>query len=215
MLLCAGLNTYAQGFEGQISYKVEVKGENAALMAMMMPNSIDIFMLGKDALVRTNGGITAGMMGDIITKGAEGLSYMVVHKKKTVYKMQPSGSTSADSKPTVKEMGKEKVNGYDCTKYMVTFPKTEKGEFYQYMWCTTDINVKKPQGGTGSSGKMFLAEVNGFPVKVDQYIVAQGMEMNMEMVLDKISEKKPDASIFEIPSKYKMEDFDETKFGKM
>jgi len=143
------------------------------------------------------------------------LSYMVVHKKKTVYKMKPSENTSADAKPSVKEMGKEKINGYNCTKYMVTFPKTDKGEFYQYMWCTTDIDVKKPQGGIGSSGKMFLAEVDGFPVKVDQYIVAQGMEINMEMVLDKISETKPDASMFEIPSKYKMEDFDESKFGKM
>jgi hypothetical protein len=66
-----GLSSYAQSFEGQITYKIEVKGENAAMFTMMMPNSTDIFILGKDVLVRNNGGMASSKLGDIITKAVE------------------------------------------------------------------------------------------------------------------------------------------------
>jgi Domain of unknown function (DUF4412) len=206
------ISSYSQSFEGQISYKIEVKGENAGMMAMMMPNSVDIFMLGKDALVRMNGGMAP--TGDIITKGAEDMTYMVMHNKKTVYKMDPKKEDKSEAKPTVTVQGTETVNGYKCTKYLVKFAKTADKDFYQYMWCTTDLKIAKPQSSSKSS-QFFLEEVEGFPVKMDQYITvtAQGMTMtiNQEMVLDKISETKPDASLFQIPKKYKVEDFEASK----
>jgi len=208
-----GLSSYAQSFEGQISYKIEVKGEQAAMFAMMMPSSTDIFLLGKDALVRMNGGM--GPKGDIITKGNEKMTYMVMHSKKTVYKMD-SKKEKTPEKPTVTKEGTETVNGYNCTKYLVKFPKTEKAEIYQYMWCSTDIKIQKPS--PEANAQMFLEEVEGFPVKMDQYITitAMGttMAINQEMTLDKISETKPDASMFEIPKKYKVEDFDENSLMK-
>lgn len=213
-IMVISLSSFAQSFEGQVSYKIEVKGENAALMAMLMPNSMDMFMLGKDALIRMNGGIAN--TGDIITKGEEGKSYMVVHSKKTVYNMSSDKSKST-SKPTVEEKGTETIKGYKCTKYLVKFPKTEKGEIYQYMWCSTDIKFTPPQTA-GKSSQFFLEEIKGFPVKIDQYVTAsakgQTMTINQELLLDKISETKPDAGMFEIPKKYKVEEFDETKMMK-
>jgi hypothetical protein len=209
-----GLSSYAQSFEGQITYKIEVKGENAAMFTMMMPNSTDIFILGKDVLVRNNGGMASSKLGDIITK-ADGNTYMVVHSKKTVYKMDSKKEKNAEA-PTVTKEGTETVNGYNCTKYLVKFPKTEKAEIYQYMWCSTDIKIQKPS--PESNAQLFLKEVEGFPVKMDQYITISAMgttmSINQEMVLDKISEVKPDAAMFEIPKKYKVEDFDETKMGQ-
>lgn len=214
-MMVIGLSSYAQSFEGQISYKIEVKGENAALMAMMMPNSMDMFMLGKNSLLRMNGGMAP--TGDIITKGEENKTYMVMHNKKTVYTFDPEKEKSTVEKPTVEVKGTEVVKGYTCTKYLVKFPKTDKSDIYQYMWCTTDINFTPPQTA-GKSSQFFLTEIKGFPVKIDQYltITAQGqtMTINQELLLDKISETKPDAGLFEIPKKYKVEPFDETKLMK-
>lgn len=214
---CMGLASFAQAFEGQVTYSIDVKGENAALFAAMMPNSIDMYFLGNDMMYRTNGGITSSMMGDIVTKGAENLTYMVVHSKKTVYKIDPSKDKKVEASelPKVTLEGTEKVNGYSCKKYLVKFPKKEDSEMYQYMWCTTDLKINRPAISTSaqSSYKMFLDGVEGFPVKMDMYIKAKGMEINQELNLTKISQNKPDASLFVIPSKYKMEDFDEKKFA--
>ncbi len=209
----------AQGFEGRITYTLEVKGENAALFNAMMPNKMEMYFLGKDIMVRTVGGMAAGAMGDIITKGAQGKTYMVVHKKKKVYNMntQTEKEISADDMPVIKEIGKEKVNGYNCTKYSVTFPKAKDREVFQYIWATTEINIPKPDG-KASRSQMFLEGVEGFPVRMDQFItLAQmgGMTINIESNLTEISKDKPDASLFEIPAKYKVEDFDESKLGGM
>ncbi|MCG9912398.1 MAG: DUF4412 domain-containing protein [Flavobacteriales bacterium] len=217
--LIATTTLQAQNFEGQITFKMEVKGENAALFAAMMPNSMDLFFLNGESMIRNNGGMMAGRIGDIVTK-KDGSTYMVLHKKKTVYKMgKEDTKTSAEFKPVITREGEETVKGYKCTKYLVKFPSKEdaKGELYQYLWATKDIDVAKPQT-VGSSSNMFLKEIEGFPVKVDQYITMSqmgGMTINTEMTLEKIEQKKPDASLFEIPKKYKMEDFDESKLGKM
>lgn len=212
------VSAFAQGFEGQVTYNVEVKGENAALFGAMMPKSMDLFFLGKDVMLRMNGGMTASVVGDIVTKGAEGVTYMVVHAKKTVYRIDPEkNKADKTTMPTVTKEGTETVKGYACTKYLVKFSGNEDQEVYQYMWCTTDIKIAKPKMQQGSASSMFLAEVEGFPVKIDQYITMKamgGMTINQEMTLDKISETKPDAGLFEIPKKYKQEEFDKSKFGK-
>lgn len=212
------VSALAQGFEGQVTYNIEVKGENAALFSAMMPKSMDLFFLGKDAMLRMNGGMTASIMGDVVTKGAEGITYMVVHAKKTVYRIDPKKDKKEKTeKPTVTVEGTEMVKGYNCTKYRVKFAGDGDREIYQYMWCTTDIKIAKPEMSQGSGSAMFLSEIEGFPVKIDQYITMKamgGMTINQEMTLDKISETKPDAGLFEIPKKYKQEEFDESKFGK-
>lgn len=212
------VSALAQGFEGQVTYNIEVKGENAALFGAMMPKSMDLSFLGKDVMLRMNGGMTAAMVGDIVTKGSEGVTYMVVHAKKTVYRIDPKKSKAEKSEaPTVTKEGTEVVKGYNCTKYRVQFAGNEKQEIYQYMWCTTDIKIAKPKMEQGSGSNMFLTEVEGFPVKIDQYINMKamgGMTINQEMTLDKISETKPDEALFVIPKKYKQEDFDENTFGK-
>lgn len=212
------LSGFAQGFNGQVTYNIEVKGENAALFSAMMPKSMDLYFLDKDFMLRMNGGMTASMVGDIVTKGAEGVTYMVVHAKKTVYRIDPKKEkTEKAEKPTVTLEGTETVKGYNCKKYLVKFAATEEQEIYQYMWCTDEIKIAKPQVDKSSGSTMFLAEIDGFPVKMDQYITVKqmgGMTINQEMTLDKISESKPDASLFEIPKKYKQEEFDKSKFGK-
>jgi hypothetical protein len=217
--LMATTGLQAQGFEGQITFKIEVKGENAALFAAMMPNSLEVFFLDGESMVRNNGGMMEGKIGDIVTK-KDGSSYMVLHNKKKVYKMGKEASKNSDEfKPIITREGEETVKGYKCTKYLIKFPYKEdaQGEMYQYLWATKEINVAKPKTAGSSSG-MFLDEIEGFPVKVDQYIIVRqmgGITINTEMILDKIETQKPDASLFEIPKKYKMEDFDESKFGKM
>lgn len=213
------LNVRSQGFEGKITYSMEVKGDNAALFSAMMPNKMELYFLGKDIMVRTVGGVASGAVGDIITKGAEGNTYMVVHKKKTVYKMNPKkeNESGADEKPVIKEVGEEKVNGYECTKYSVTFPKAKDKEVFQYLWATKEINIPKPDG-KASRSQMFLDGVEGFPVRMDQYITLTqmgGLTINIESNLTEISKEKPEPSLFEIPAKYSVEDFDESKLGGM
>lgn len=197
---------------------MEMKGENAAMLSAMMPKSMDLYFLGKDVMLRTNGGMTASMMGDVVTKGDEGVTYMVVHSKKTVYRVEPDkGDKGEKNPPKVTKEGTETVNGYNCTKYRVDLSGSDDKKVYQYMWCTTDIKIAKPKMEKSSGSSIFINEVEGFPVKIDQYITLSamgGMTMNIETTLDKISETKPDAALFEIPKKYKQEKFDEKTFGK-
>lgn len=219
VILIASYSLFAQGFEGKIIFSMEVKGENAAMLGPMMPHKMEMHFLGKDIMVRTVGGMAAGAMGDVITLGAKGKTYMVVHKKKKVYDMGGNAEkdVSADKLPVIKELGKEKVNGYACTKYSVTFPKSDGNELFQYLWATKEIDVPKPDG-KASRSQMFLDGVDGFPVRMDQYITLSqmgGMSINIESNLTEISKVRPDASLFEIPAKYKEEPFDESKLGGM
>lgn len=208
--LCIG--SFAQSFQGQIKYKIEMKGENAALMSMMSPNGLEISISGNNSLIKMKGGMVP--TGDIISK-EDGNTYMVMHNKKTAFLMPKEDKETddaADMKPTVEEKGTETVNGYKCTKYLVKFPKKDNNEVYQYMWCTKDIKVATPKGA-GKSAAYFIEEIDGFPVKIDQYIKAtmqgQTINMNQELTLESISEEKPADELFEIPKKYKIEPFSE------
>ena len=204
-----GLSSSAQSFEGQINYSIEIKGEYAAMLSGMLPNSIDVYASGKDFLIRKNGGMKPAP--DVLTKGDEKAAYILMHNKKTAYKI--SDNDKKKEKPTIENKGEETVNGYKCTKYLVKFPKDEKAEVYQYMWYTKDIKIAQPKGS-----ELFISDMEGFPVKIDQYATVSQMgttmTINQEMVLTKITETKPSASLFEVPKKYKIEAYDEEKLLK-
>lgn len=204
-----GFVSQAQSFEGQINYSIEVKGENAAMLSGMMPNSVDVYSSGKNVLIRKNGGMMPSP--DVLTRGDEKKTYILMHNKKKAYVISEGDKTK--EKPTIENKGAETVDGHKCIKYLVKFPKSDKADIYQYMWYTKDINVAQPKGS-----EFFVSEIEGFPVKVDQYLtvtqMGTTMTINQEMVLKKITEGKQDATLFEVPKKYKVEPFDEAKLMK-
>lgn len=202
-------------FEGMIRYKLQVTGDNAEMFSAFMPNAMEMYMKGSNSIVKTIGGMAA-MTGDILTRGNEKLVYMLMHSKTTAYKINTTDEKSdkeADMK-IEKLNGEEVVNGYKCKIYNVTISSAEGANITQKMWCTTDIQITPPVSSSKTStGNFFIKGIEGFPVKIEQMMDVQGMKINQTITLDKLEKMNLDEKMFEVPSNYKVKDFDPKEFG--
>jgi hypothetical protein len=206
-------------FEGIITYKIDYSGESIEAMKAMMPNSYVFQFKDNNQIFKTEGGLMAGMTGDILSIGDKGLSYMIKHSEKTAYKLDAGKSKdeiSPEMKPRVTKMdGKEKIGNYTCDKYEVVIKSKEGLDLNQTMWVSKDLNIKKPEkiNASSTSGAFFLQEIDGFPVKIQQNIDMMGIKFTQTMTIDKVETKSLDATLFSVPKDYKIKDFDPASMG--
>lgn len=218
LLLNVALNAQSF-FEGIITYKIDYSGESIEAMKAMMPNSYVFQFKDNNQIFKTEGGLMAGMTGDILSIGDKGLSYMIKHSEKTAYKIDAGKSKdeiSPEMKPKVTKMdGKEKIGNYNCDKYEVVIKSKEGLDLNQTMWVSKELNIKKPEktNASSTSGAFFLQEIDGFPVKIQQNIDMMGIKFTQTMTIDKVETKTLDAAQFIVPKDYKIKDFDPASMG--
>jgi hypothetical protein len=215
-LFFAGLaigSVEAQQFEGRIVFGISVEGKGADQMAAFMPTSYEYLMADGNMRMKMNGGMSAAMMGDVVVLGEEEKVYMVKDADKTAYLMPSDDEEENDVSDTQVEKMNEtaEIAGYTCEKYKVTM-KTESppGNTTQFMWVTKDLKVGRPKGAEKSNGSLFVAGVEGFPMKVE----TKTMGMTMIMTVEEVEKKSVPASTFEIPSDYEVKDFNPAMFGR-
>lgn len=204
---------YAQKpFSGKIEFAISMTGEGADQLAAFMPNSYQYFIDGSNVLFRMEGGLTAAMMGDVVINNNTGESYMLKHGEKTAYKIgdDEDGEDIVKDIKVTKMDEKIEIQGYKCQKYKVT----AADGVTQYVWTTTEINIKKPRSKVNSQiggGNLFMEGLEGFPLKMMTSVPGTGM--TMVMTADKISAEKPDKNMFIIPDSYEIKDFDPSSLG--
>lgn len=201
--------------QSTVVFRLKITGEMADLLGPMMPQKLIVRSDGGNARITLEGGMAASMMGDILYLEKKDETYMLRDKEKIAYKM-PNNSDVGEVKPEVTPLGDENINGYNCRKYKVVL-KTEEGSIEQTMWTSTDIRLPKPKRNTtgGSGAGLFLQEIEGYPVKVEQSLQRVGLQLRQTIELDRYDTQPLDSALFQIPENFKIKDFDPSMFGGM
>jgi hypothetical protein len=202
-----------KAFEGMITYKIQLMGENADQLAAFMPEAYQYKIRGNLIRFHMEGGITAALLGDILIDTKKGDAFMIKEAEKTAYLIKDTGETPPG--PVV-EPEEEVITilGYPCQKYKVTTP-AETGSTVQYVWATRDIQIVKPQKSNGTApagaGQILIEGLDGFPLKVMTTVPEGGLIL--VMTASEVELLKIDKSDMEIPKDFTVKDFDPSMFG--
>lgn len=181
---------------------------NTGGAAGFMPTGLLVKIKNGNNLIKMEGGISE-MMGEILYLKEKDQSYSIRRKNKT-YSVLPKGeeNTNKGKGPEVKVTKTSetlKILGYTCTKYIVQV--TDQGKtIHQTIWTTKEIKNFDPNGlskmtSAGSKeAKIYLEGVEGVPLKME---IDNG-EMKMAMEVIELKNTPLDASLFVIPSDYKL-----------
>lgn len=212
LLISMGTLQAQKTFEGTVTYAYEVKGENAEMMAAMIPQKMVIKYGKKGMITYMEGGMMAAMMGKIVLDGVNNETFVVKEAEKAVYLMKPEDMEEVEE-PQVDQMIKQdeeaEILGYRCTKYqMVTAQEGMKTT--QYIWVTDDLKtpdfklpgMKNFGGGVLSGGKL-----PGFPMRVE--VAITNMDATVVMTASELDPVKVDNKEFLRPKDYVVKDFSE------
>ncbi|MEM6629734.1 MAG: DUF4412 domain-containing protein [Bacteroidota bacterium] len=216
LILCLGQAVAQNYFEGKIVFDVEIEGENAEMMAGLMPQHFNYLVKGSSLKFTMEGGMMQDMMGEFIINTDDASGYMVQHNMKKAYKMEPptpEETAEIDVKPTVKkESETATIAGYSCQKYTVTM-STQMGQMVQEIWATKDIKFKRPNLPSAQGlDQIFIDGLDAFPLKIKQDLPMGMGKMTLEA--SEVAPGSVDAKMFEFPSDYSVEKFDPAVFGK-
>lgn len=135
-------------------------------------------------------------------------AYILNEKLKSYSEMNLSGNTDREDDPNEYEvtvLGKEKVNGYNCTHIKL---KMKTSSVEEEMWLSTEVvnykayeSVKNKYTNTGIYKAFAAKGVSGFPVRTKA--TEQGGSMQIDLV--KAELRKCDASLFSLAG-YKKEE---------
>lgn len=195
-------------FDGTMVFDISYSGERQEMMNSMAPSSYTYHVRDNKIKFIMEGGMTSAMMGDILIDGDDGNSYMLKDSEEKALRF-PQKSEDENSEVNVEKLNETtSIQGYECTKYKVV-TSTSEGDVTQMMWVTPelriDINRDAFQSST-AAGNLAMKKIDGMPLKIESRIPMGNMRMTM--TASDIKWEKIDQSEFEIPSHYKVEQFD-------
>ncbi len=185
-----------------------MQGGSGGGAGSFMPTGVLIKIKDGNNLIKMEGGM-AEMLGEILYLKDKDQSYSIRRKNKT-YSVLPKASESKEKEkePVVKVTKTSetlKIIGYTCSKYIIQV--TDHGKtINQAVWTTTEIKDFDPKGlskmtSAGSKeAKIYLDGVEGVPLKME----SDNGEMKMVMEVTELKKTPLDASLFSIPSDYKL-----------
>ena len=202
-----------KGFEGIVSYEIQLKGENADQLALFMPRAYEYKIRSNLIRFRMEGGMTAALMGDILIDTKKGEAYMIKKTEKIAYRIQEEGESAA--KPLIEAADESlTILGYPCRKYKVTTPGAA-GATVQYVWATPDIQIEKPQKRNGNipsgADQLLIEGLDGFPLKIMTPLPEGGLILIMTAA--QVDLQRIGKSDMEIPKEFDIRDFDPNLFG--
>ena len=207
-LLFSAKSAIAQPLEGVISYGIRYEVVEEGRMDLevyksMVPQKLEFLIKDKNSLLKFEGGMTEGILGDILYQSKRKMLYSIFHHNKTVIQLSESNLKSTAQKTVfqaVKTQEISKLLGHNCTRYVV---KDTSNGSETSLWCTTSI----PNASSGvmthflESMTLFdVAGLKGFPLKI-QY---KGKEFELTLLAEKKEQKKLSKNLFEIPKGYKL-----------
>ncbi|MBC7390135.1 MAG: DUF4412 domain-containing protein [Opitutaceae bacterium] len=197
----------AQPFEGLITYKiqyevVEPNRTDLEIYKNMIPNEMKLFLKGPSSMLQFLGGMTEGILGDILYKTSDKVIYSIFPTTKTFTKtsIESLDHKSGKQLKAVKTDSIKSFSGIPCTKYVIkdTTEHTETA-----LWCAKSINnpSSKIMGYfLESMTEISVAGIEGLPMKIEFY----GKEFNL--IIQSIGKEKKviPATFFTVPKTYKL-----------
>jgi hypothetical protein len=203
-----GFAIYAQkNFEGTITYKSTITGDNAEMMSGMMPNSYSLKFLGSDCRSEMTGGMAGSMFGPFICMGQTAETFMIKDQEKTVYKMDPQQSKTGDEKPhVVTDMNKSlRIAGYNCKQYRVE--QEQRGtKMFIDIWTTKELRLSDMTSNPAIES-IFYKGVDGVPLMVEMSMNIQGSDVIINIKANSVKAEILASSLFEIPPAYLVKPF--------
>ena len=189
--------------------------QNPAIKEMMekqlktlesMDNGGTMNFLPDKMITKVKGKNTSSTMGEstiVLYRGDENKTYSLDTKNKTYYEFPNDDSEDTNLKIKVSKTSETAtINGYKCTKYIISTEEGATSGITQWLWATTDIKDIDPASFRGAGNKnmnWFFKDIQGFPVKTEMN-TPQG---KITMELSEIKRTKLPDSDFQIPAGYK------------
>ena len=215
ILLCAfmSLSVMAQEFEGTIQFKVKISGKEFDRYSKAFPEAIQLKIKGQNMRGKTTGGQITSLMSGFIFNGDQKTAYVLSDAFQTAFKLKSAdfdeNSKSQGGKFEITATGEtETIAGYSCKKFIA---KEVGKSTVITIWTTEDFTISKPTNLSDLTGNIFLEGVKGFPLKA----ITTENETSVMVEVSDVRKEPIDASSFEIPSGYRVQDFDFNMFNAM
>ncbi len=198
----------AQTLEGVISYSIEYEVVQDDRMDLeiykaMIPHKMELSLKGANSHLKFVGGMTQGLLGDILYQSKEKNLYSIMDFNKTVTKTSVEELTQGMLKTGFKAQKTSdtaSVLGYFCAKYVV---KDEKEGTETSLWCTKSISNASASVMVfflQSMTQFGVSGVEGLPLKIQ----FKGKEFDLTLLANNKEQKQLPATLFEIPKGYKL-----------
>ncbi|MEQ8359042.1 MAG: DUF4412 domain-containing protein [Cytophagales bacterium] len=207
------LSVMSQDFEGTIQFKVKISGEEFDRYSKAFPESIQLKIKGHNMRGKTSGGQITSLMSGFIFDGDHKTAYVISDAFQTAFKLKSAdfdeNSKEHATKFDITNTGeKETIAGYECTKYIA---KEQGKSTVITIWTTDQFTISKPTNLANLTGNIFLEGVEGFPMKA----ITNQNNTNMLVEVADVRKEPVDVSAFEIPTGYRIQDFDFSMFNAM
>lgn len=208
--LCLGYHTSAQPFEGVITYAVGYTvvlpdRPDLEMYKDMIPNQVELSLKGANSLLKFKGGMSEGLLGDILYLPKNKSLYTISHPAKTVQqttveslKNQLDKSVFTAKKTTETAV----ILGLKCLKFVVV---DEKEGTQTNLWCTKAIpnaNANVMAYFLESMTHYGIVGLEGLPLRIE----FKGKEFDLTLVAEKKLARKLPATDFVLPKGYKLTD---------
>jgi len=199
--LTISLGNFAQsGFTGTVTYSISATGPEAEQMAAFMPTS-QVLTFGTEKMRFEMVGGMSSMMGHFIFKDDQ--LYQVQDWEKTAYIFPAAEEAEEDMSVIVKTNETKVILGHTCTKYTIT-TTTDEGSMTTIMWVASDLKPSVKLSNGNGSGGLINSKIDGLTLMTE----SETMGVKMTTRASDIDDSTPDASLFEFPSSYEIEEFD-------
>ncbi|HZY81760.1 MAG TPA: DUF4412 domain-containing protein [Cyclobacteriaceae bacterium] len=195
---------YAQSFEGTLKWTFFIETTNPTTpqyidLVKNLPGAIEVKIKGRNTLTTIEG---EPFNGNQILYVADGdVIYYILHDSKTYVRMPQNTASKKPVRTVTKTDESGKVDGYNCTKYIV-MQRAAKEFTTMFYYVTDEIKGLDLNGletrhmGQGTS--FIIAETGGIPVKVSQTLP----EGELTIRLTGTKKESLPGSLFEIPEGY-------------
>ena len=197
----------AQPFEGLITYKiqyevVEPNRTDLEVYKNMIPSEMKLFLKGPASMLQFLGGMTEGVLGDILYKTSDKVIYSIFPTTKSYTKTSTESLDHKSGKQlkAIKTDSIKSFSGVFCTKYVVkdTSEGTETA-----LWCAKSINNPSSRimgYFLESMTEISVAGIEGLPMKIEFY----GKEFNLIIQSTNKEKKIMPLTFFSVPKTYKL-----------
>ncbi len=198
-------------FEGTVTYTYEVTGQNAEMMASMMPNKMIVKYSQEGMVTEMEGGMMAGMMGRIVVNSKKDEAFVVKEAEKAVYVMKPEDMKDAEQPDLSKNITETEetmeILGYTARKYKLDVHQGGM-QTQQLLWLTDKLQapeIKAPSFQQMGGNLMAGGQLPGFPLRVE--ISIPQTQATIIMTATDLNFDKVAPAEFEKPAGFTEKDF--------
>ena len=196
----------AQALEGVISYSIEydVVQENRMdleIYKAMIPQKMLLSIKDQNSHLKFVGGMTQGLLGDILYHSKDKNLYSIFDHNKTVTKTSVESlknSTEKTGFTALKTQETSSILGYECTRFVV---KDETEGTETSLWCTKGISNASASVMVyflESMTQFGVSGIEGLPLKIE----FKGKEFDLTLLAQNKEEKQLASTLFAIPAGY-------------